>query len=308
MHQEAPAVGIGVTLFAIMLMSGLLGLVITMIAKKKWTGLCFVLAIFALVALFVVGDVTVQTAPETIPVDIRIGDGVAVAQTNPTLEALWDKLTEAQIKLDDEPGYKPELIDKEGKRAIANTVGLGDEDSVPPAWVLSPLKSVGSVYRARISSDPFVTEAECRRQLEQELLPQAVSNRLEILLPSKVRRKVEVNDPAQYGINTDFILREICVDEFTATVDTSVGPMKKVHVLMEFGQWEDNALVSKWMQHESEMRLARFGKIAGLSLMGLAAVYALLRFDTWSRGYYSKQLLVGGVLAIIAVGVFLLRT
>jgi hypothetical protein len=45
-----------------------------------------------------------------------------------------------------------------------------------------------------------------------------------------------------------------------------------------------------------------------MSLMGLAAVYGLLRFDTWSKGYYSKQLLVGGVLAIIALAVVFLQS
>ena len=44
-----------------------------------------------------------------------------------------------------------------------------------------------------------------------------------------------------------------------------------------------------------------------ISLTGLAAIYGLLRFDTWSKGYYSRQLLVGGTLAIIALVVVLLQ-
>lgn len=313
--MEASTPAFGISVIGLLFLAGVIGLVLAMIAKKQFMPLAIILTMFILsVVLFGVrvpapplvppqGD-----APLTTQSEVQNANHSVNSNSDPTLDALWDKLTQAQIKLDDDPGYKPELIDKEGKQAIANTVGLGDKDSVPPAWVLSPLKSVGSVYRSRVSSDPFVTEAECRRQLEQELLPQAVSNRLEILLPSKVRRKVEVDDPAQYGINTDFILRDICVDEFAATVDTSVGPMKKVHVLLEFGQSEDDALTAKWMRHESEIRLARFGKIAGLSLTGLAMAWGLLRFDTYSRGYYSKQLLGGSVLAIIALAIVLLRT
>jgi hypothetical protein len=241
------------------------------------------------------------------PVENRNANTTSNAQNDPTLEALWDKLTESQIQLEPDPDYTPDLSKEENREKVAKEYGTQANGDMPPNWVLSPNKVIGEVFRRTVDSDPFVTEAECRRQLESELLPKVVSNRLEQLLPSKVHRKVQIGDLAQYGIGLDFILREICVDEFTATVETSVGPMKKVHVLMEFGQWEDNALISKWMRHEGDIRLARFGKIAGLSLTGLALAWGLLRFDTYSRGYYSKQLLGGGVLAIIAVVAFLLR-
>jgi hypothetical protein len=306
--STAPAWGISI--FGLLVIAGFVGLVLLLISQKRWIGLAMILTILA--GLVSMKFYAISGPPPQVtlayPVENQNANTSGNTQTDPTLEALWDKLTEAQIKLDDEPGYKPELIDKEGKLAIANTFGLGEEDSVPPPWVLSPIKSVGSVYRSRVSSDPFVTEAECRRQLEQELLPQAVSNRLEILLPSKLRRKVEVDDPAHFGINTDFILRDICVDEFTTTVDTSVGPMKKVYVLLEFDKYADAELMNKWVAHEQSFRLMRLVKIGGLSLAGLVLAWGLLRFDTYSRGYYSKQLLVGSVLAIIAVGVYLLRT
>ena len=120
-------------------------------------------------------------------------------------------------------------------------------------------------------------------------------------------RKVTVIDALSLGIGPDYILREICRDAFTGTVDSSVGEMKKVHLLLEFDANIDNYLVDAWLRHERQIRFASVGKVAALSLTGLAAIYGLLRFDTWSKGYYSKQLLVGGTLAIIALAVCLLR-
>jgi hypothetical protein len=337
MHQANPLTfdpDWGISVIGLFIIAALIGLVLGMIARKQWKAICFVLTMFTILVFFLSDDVELivtQTAQVSRPVDIRTsaplaythanaqvagatvdsmpnGSGVAVAQTDPTLEALWNKLTESKIQIEPDPDYTPDLSKEETRKRVAKEQGTKPNGDMPPNWVLSPNKVIGGVYRRKVASDPFVTEAECRRQLEDELLPEVVKNRLEQLLPSKVHRKVQIDDLAQYGIGLDFILREICVDEFTATVDTSVGPMKKVHVLMEFNTWVDGAMVSMWKRHESDMRLARFAKIAGLTLTGLAAAWSLLRFDTYSRGYYSKQLLGGSVLAIIALAVFFLRT
>jgi hypothetical protein len=148
-----------------------------------------------------------------------------------------------------------------------------------------------------------VTEAECRRQLEQEQIPQIVSRRISDLASAQLGHAVTIDNPISVGIGLDYVFREICRDEFTTTVDSSVGDMKKVHVLMEFNPQVDQLLLEAWLRQERHERFASFGKIIALSLTGLAAVYGLLRFDTWSKGYYSQQLLVGGVLAIIALAV-----
>jgi hypothetical protein len=298
-----------ISLVGLLIIAGAIVLVLAMIAKKQFMPLAVVLTLIILAIVFFTGF----RAPRpqvtlAYPIENQNANTTGHAQTDPTLEALWDKLTESKIQIEPDPDYTPDLSKEETRKKVAKQYGTQENGDMPPHWVLSPNKVIGEVFRRTVDSDPFVTEAECRRQLEKELLPEVVSNRLEQLLPSRVHRQVQIDNLAQYGIGLDFILREICVDEFTATIDTSVGPMKKVHVLMEFGQWEDNALISKWMQHESEIRLARFGKIAGLTLVGLAAAWGLLRFDTYSRGYYSKQLLGGSVLAIIALVVVMLRT
>lgn len=234
--------------------------------------------------------------------------GKAKVAHDPSIDALWSKLTRSRINLDaatDDPAT--DSNDEEAKETFKDTFGLDDEGRAPPQWVIYPPKRVGQVYRETVASDPFVSVEECRRQLQLELLPQAVARRIEPLASAKAGQAVHVPDPFALGIGPEYILREICRDEFTGTVNFSVGEMKKVYVLLEFDKNIDNYLVDAWLRHERQLRIASVGKIAALSLTGLAAVYGLLRFDTWSKGYYSKQLLVGASLAIIAFVVLLLR-
>jgi hypothetical protein len=223
---------------------------------------------------------------------------------DPKLDALWEKLTEAQIQLDDvaldnrapqaDPG------DAKLKRNISREFGLGEEGSLPPTWVVNPPKVVGNVLRKTVSSDPYLTEEECLRQLETEYLPQAVCRRTEQLAASQAGQAVAVTNLLPLGIGTDYILREICRDEFTGTLDTSVGEMKRAHVLLEFTGTVDNYLRDSWLRHERTSRLAGLGRVAGIILAGLAVVYGLLKLDTTTHGYYSRQLLWAGLAAIIA--------
>lgn len=226
-----------------------------------------------------------------------------------SLDALWEKLTKSQIDLTsgspEEDGPILDSNDKEATEAIAKTFGLDAEGNMPPPWVITPPKAIGNVYRKSVASDPFVTEEECRRQLESEQLPQAVSHRIKQLVSGEAGYPVTVASPLPLGIGLDYIFREICVDDFTGEVNSSVGTMKKVHVLLEFNDSVDSDLRQAWLNHEQSSRLQSFGKYALIALAALAAIYGLLRIDTWTRGYYSKQLLWGSAIAIIAV-VFLL--
>ncbi len=233
----------------------------------------------------------------------------AESASDPTLDALWDQITKSRINLDgaDDSAPLADPKDEVAKEAVKKFFGLDEQGELPPNWVIHPPKRVGKVLRESVASDPFVTQAECRRQLEEEQLPQIVARQIGYLASARLGHAVKIDDPLSVGVGLDYIFREICRDEFTTTIDSSVGDMKKVHVLVEFNPKVDQYLLDSWLRQERHQRLASFGKLFAMSITGLAAVYGLLRFDTWSKGYYSKQLLVGGVLAIIAVAVFLLR-
>ncbi len=289
------------------------GFALMLLAKKcGWSGL---IALPVLAALLMFASFFFQGSSQPVEQVFPMAQiGIAAVQSepivDPTLEALWDNLTKSRINLsgEDESAPLADPKDEQAKQAVRETFGLGEQGRMPPTWVINPPKRIGQIYRESVASDPFVTEAECHRQLEQQQIPEAVTRRMESLAASQVSRPVTIGSPLDYGMGIDYILREIARDEFVGTVDSSVGEMKKVHVLLEFTPGVDQMLKETWLRHERHQRLASFSKIVAMSLMGLAAVYGLLRFDTWSKGYYSKQLLVGGVLAIIAFAVVFLQS
>ena len=303
--QEAVLVAVNVIV--------VIGFVVLMFKGKHRSGFVSFLAVmFGLGTLYFFLGKTGNIHPP-VPVAVVEVDESHITEkptTDPTLEALWDKLTKSRINLNGEEESAPlaDPKDEEAKQAVRETFGLDEQGNMPPKWVVNPPKRVGEVLRETVASDPFVTEEECRRQLEQEQLPHVVARQIGYLASARMGHAVTINNPLEVGIGLDYILREVCRDEFVGTVDLSVGEMKVIHVLLEFNPQVDQDLAEAWLRHERQQRLAYFGKIVAMSLMGLAAVYGLLRFDTWSKGYYSKQLLVGGVLAIIALAVVFLQS
>jgi hypothetical protein len=111
------------------------------------------------------------------------------------------------------------------------------------------------------------------------------------------------------GITLDFIRREIAKDEYLETVERSVGPMLKLHTLVEFSPSVDRELRNYWDSYRREERLAAVGFGAGGILGLLGFVYGLLKVDTWTKGYYTKRLFLGvpaviiGLMALLALAV-----
>ena len=164
---------------------------------------------------------------------------------------------------------------------------------------------MGNIYKRVISSDPFSTVEECQKQLEG-LLQNEVQERLQALTSEKGKQNSILVPPTEsFGIGLSYIIREICQDEYTETIEASFGEMKRVWVLMQFSPAVENHLLESWQQHQRRYRLSVVGKFAALTLTLLASVYGLLQFDTWTRGYYTKRLLVGVPVVIIIAAVLL---
>lgn len=208
----------------------------------------------------------------------------AAATGQPSTEQMWADLTEARIKLD------------ENSTSEAPTASAGR-----PAWVDDGYTRVGLTTTKVVSSEPFTTVDECYEQLEKQFYRE-VWQRLKEKVPEGQRKLVADTPPAYIGVPLDFIMREICKQEYTETFDSpSVGEMKRVYVQMEFTPQAMAAVEQLWQTHQRDARLANIAKIAALIIVGLAAAFGLMQLDTATRGYYSKRLLVGGSAAIIAV-------
>jgi hypothetical protein len=109
------------------------------------------------------------------------------------------------------------------------------------------------------------------------------------------------------GITVDYLRREIVSKEsksnepreYVETVERTFGPMKKLYLQIEFTPATDRELRRRWESHERSERFAVVGVGAGSLLGFLGFVFALLKIDTWTKGYYTKRLFVGLPLAII---------
>ena len=234
--------------------------------------------------------------------------------TRPTAE-LWAKLTEARIDLDDEKESKAEADDGE-KDSTAKEEDASAEDEVkevvverpleaPPSWVTNPPQPVGNVYRIVTTSELYATEAECYDELEQKFYTE-LQRCMKRILPKEEADLVNSRAVEEMGVPLNFIMEKICKDSHPEVVDTSVGPMKKVHVLMEFNYDIQQELREKWISYRRGLGLATVTKVFTLLLASLGVGFVLLQVDTWTRGYYTKRLLVGLPMAIIALALLLL--
>ena len=224
-----------------------------------------------------------EVVPATEVSQERAADGVQ------STEDMWDRLTEARIPLDEKDS--------------------DDDPSEPekparPDWVDNAPSRVGDIYRTVVVSDPFTTVDECFAQLEQSI-PDEVRRHLANIIPPQQKQLVKSHLLDEMGVTLDYVMRQICQQEFTESYESSVGDMKRVHVLMEFSPEVEEHLRGRWQSLVRDDGLMVVVKIATLVLAVLASVYGLLQLDTWTRGYYTNRLLLGASAAIIAIAVIL---
>ncbi len=270
------------TILAVLSIPGIL----YQVKQGKWS----YTALLTIPLLLVGGFITVKS--QRAEVAVVTGEDSTRTQTTarePSTEEMWDRLTASRIPLDGETASD----------APAETV-----KAPRPDWVEKASARVGDVFRVVVFSEPFSTVDECYEQLERRF-PIEVQRRLETLVPASQSHLVGSRSVDDMGITLDYIMRDICQEEFTETFDSSVGEMKRVHVLMEFTPAVESHLLAAWQSYLRQDRLVAVVKISALVLVILATIYALLQIDTWTRGYYSKRLLVGASAAIIAIAVAL---
>jgi hypothetical protein len=167
-----------------------------------------------------------------------------------------------------------------------------------PAWVLAPPSLVGQVRKVVVSAGPYETLEECHRELERKM-HDVVAARVAELARAAAGGAVATPWLPALNVGTDYILRELCTEEYIEPIDASFGPMKKVYALLEFTEAQDAELVARWKTFARRERIAVALCGTLLAVGGVALVYGLLKVDAWTRGYYSKRLFIGVPAAII---------
>lgn len=216
--------------------------------------------------------------------------------------------------------------------ASATGESVDNGASMPrPAWVDQPPKRVGTVWREVVESGDYATREECYREADLHLMVATYNHLAQLtgmnpgyhsdvvpLYQEPMLRATETGlggreiiypeDPRvqmlkQLGINIDYIRRQIVPEdgEYFEAVERSVGPMWKLHTLVEFTPSVDRELRERWEGHEREERLAVVGIFGSLALCAVGLVYGLLKIDTWTKGYYTKRLFLGVPAAIIGL-------
>jgi hypothetical protein len=151
-----------------------------------------------------------------------------------------------------------------------------------------------------VSSGPYQTLDECYQELENEMRS-VVAKRIAELATTDTGLTVATPQLDRVHVGVDHILRELCVDEYHETVESSVGDMKKAYALLSFTAPQDEWLLDRWKDSTRNDRLAAIGALSGLMVGGVACLYGLLKVDTWTRGYYTKRLFIGVPAAIIGL-------
>ena len=215
------------------------------------------------------------------------------------LDQWWEELHRVKIDLTDETGADAAEVESSGDQK--------DGEPERPDWVDAPAKRVGSVYRKKLKAGPWPELSDCYRELEEKLRV-ATAQRIELLAGGVVGESHVVMPSLQrMGVGMDYVIRELCAEEYVETVQSeSFEEMKNVHVLMEITPEDDARLLQHWVDYSRRHRLAAVSVGAGSILGVLALAYGLLSLDTWTRGYYSKRLLLGVPAAIIIIAVLLL--
>jgi hypothetical protein len=186
-----------------------------------------------------------------------------------------------------------------------------------PAWVDDPPKRVGNTWREVVTAGEYATIDECYRTADDLLfvatwehvqqLPghasTTVSRSWSDVSSLGFRSIVPVArlQLQRMGVGIDYIRREIAKDEYVATADRSVGPMKTLYTLLQFSQSVDRELGQRWDAAQRQERFAVVGIVAGAVLSLVGAVYGLLKIDTWTKGYYTKRLFLGVPAVIIGI-------
>lgn len=226
------------------------------------------------------------------------GRRVAPAAISPgeaaSLEALWDQLHQVRIDLSEEA---TPVAESDGPDAAVESAVEAPER---PAWVDRPAQRVGEVYQQKLSAGPWEEVADCHRELEAKLRV-AVAQRIE-QLAGKLEGKSRVSVPPleKMGFGIHDVIRDLCSEEFVETITTeSFADMKQVHVLMEFTPDDDQRLLEGWQGYRRRDRLAAVSLVGLLAVGVIGLAYGLLCIDTWTRGYYTKRLLLGVPAAII---------
>ncbi len=149
-----------------------------------------------------------------------------------------------------------------------------------PEWIGKPPRRVGDSYEMSLATGPYTTRLECDAKIP-EVLQSAMDQFVEAYLGRPAVGWVRL--PSEQ-------LRQLVAEEWEEHLQSSVGPMTQVHLLVNFDQKAKNFI-------DEAMSLSKFTEravVAGVGLIGLwlflGWIWAYLKLDLTTKGAYRKRL------------------
>lgn len=172
-----------------------------------------------------------------------------------------------------------------------------EAEAPAPGWEESGPRRVGAVWRRAVTVGPYPTAEDCEHEAPAAL-------RAALLDYARTDLGAADADEAlldTMGLTPSLIRREYCPESRSETIESSVGPMQVLHLLLELDPHDQRSLETRYAAARRSGSVARAAGLSGAVLGVLALTLGLLKLDEATRGYYSMRLLVGGPAVIIAV-------
>ena len=144
-----------------------------------------------------------------------------------------------------------------------------------PDWVSSPPAEIDGHPAVVVQSAQWETARECKSELLALVHAEAMQFATDVVYSN------QVDGAAEFPLSPND-LRQITRDEYEEEVETSVGPMKRVHQLIVFDDGFKGSLRDRYYQATVEERLAQAGFMSGGLVLLLATVFGVLKVSTRS--------------------------
>jgi hypothetical protein len=152
----------------------------------------------------------------------------------------------------------------------------------------------GDVYQCSVHVGPYKTLGECEQDLPEAIERSARQYVEEYLDLGPAVKRIRL--PA------DELRRQLVKAEWEETIESpTVGPMKQLHVLIEFGPEFRERVRQEWKRLVITDRLWRTGSagVVGLALLGV--LFGYLKIDQATGGARRGRLRVAAAAAVLAV-------
>ncbi|OYV95746.1 MAG: hypothetical protein B7Z73_01985 [Planctomycetia bacterium 21-64-5] len=185
----------------------------------------------------------------------------------------------------------PVELDQE-RTPLSGATTTSSPGSPRPAWMDAETGRVDNLYRTRITVGPYLSRTECENELP-EALHKAVRAYAARLLGEEKAAHVALSD--------SYIDEHIVRGEWEERRQTTIDEMIYLHELLEFDGDAKQRIEGSYRQAVVSQRLAYTAAGGGAVLGLLTILFAYLKLDTLTRGYYTGRLRLTALAAILAL-------